>query len=194
MDDYKIREVEVHLKPSVTLKVEIASLAALKKLLDDLDGHGFVTQQERHSSKHDTPPDPKRETRLDAGADPVSKLETTAELPEGTLTKFKIVGFKDEIPQLLRPTVFSNVTDAVLVLLFAVEVGLQRKKIDYEGFKGLFDSQSIKSGSPLSMLVNNLKNSNYIDKKTYDAERNLSLSSKGQTKAIEVLKAVCKAS
>lgn len=194
MDDYKIREVEVHLKPSVMLKVEVASLAALKKLLDDLDGHGFTALQEQHFSKHDIPVDPKREVQADVGSDPVSRLETTAELPEGTLTKQKIVAFKDGIPQFLRPTVFSNVTDAVLGLLFAVEIGLQKKKIDYEGFKALFDSQSIKSGSPLAMLVNNLKNSNYIDKKTYDTDRSLSLSPKGQTKAIEVLKAICKIS
>jgi Mn-dependent DtxR family transcriptional regulator len=40
------------------------------------------------------------------------------------------------------------------------------------------------------MLLSNLKNSNYIDKKAYSTDRTLTLTAKGEKKAIEVLKSL----
>lgn len=94
----------------------------------------------------------------------------------------------------MKPTLFNAVSDAALVLLFSVEAGLKRSSIEYEAFKGLYESQNIKSGSSLPMLLNNLKNANYIDKKTYDSDRTVRLTAKGEKRAINVLKEVIRQS
>lgn len=117
-------------------------------------------------------------------------MEMRSDLPQGTLSTKKIVAFKNGVPQLLRTTIYESVTDAVLVLLYAVEIGLKNNSIAYDEFKPLYEGQGLKTGSSLPMLLNNLKNSGYLDKKQYDANRTLALSPKGADKAIDVLKSL----
>ena len=190
MDDYKIHGVEIYLSSGIKLKVEATTFAGVRKLLDDLAKENFSikpsdNREEKGSGAGDRGA-PKSEHEQ-----PASRIELAASVPLGTLVQSKIVAFKDNVPQFLRPSAFHKVTDAVLFLLYCVETGLKKPQIDYDSFKGLFESQNVKSGSPLPMLVNNLKNSGYINKLAYENNRRLALSAKGQTKAIEVLQSMC---
>jgi hypothetical protein len=78
--------------------------------------------------------------------------------------------------------------EAPLVLLHAVETGLRNSAIEYDSFKALYEDQNIKSGTPLSMLMTNLRNAGYLDKKEYREHRKLRLTPQGDKKAIEILK------
>ena len=103
----------------------------------------------------------------------------------------KIFSVKDQNAQLLKPNQFKKVTDAICVLLFILETGIGKKDIKYDVFRDIFESQNIKSGSPLTMLMNNIKGAKYIDAKKYKA-KTVSLTPKGQEQAIEVLNKLCK--
>lgn len=188
-NSYKLREIRITLNPGVELIAEVQSIKDVKKLLEDLkieDFNPIITNPPLVN-----PPAPlnTNEQNFD---DPNTIIELQANLEQGSLLDKKILAFKDFIPQLLRPNLFSNITDALLVLLFAVEVGLKNKSISYEAFKSLYDGQSIKSGSSLSMLLNNIKNAQYLDKNNYDKDRTLVLTPKGAQKSIEILNAIIK--
>ena len=181
--NYKIRELRVELRPGVVLVADIDSVDAASKLLKELQDAKLVTTVHTTEERQRGTKDSARDTE-----DPASRLEIRAGLPSGSLASRNIVAFKDNVPQLLRSNIFEAVSDAALVLLFAIEGGLQTTSIDYESFKGLYDSQNIKSGSPLTMLLTNLRNAGYLDKKAYTADRTLRLTAKGDKKAGEVLK------
>ena len=183
-DEYTLREVHVEIQPGVTLIADVRSMDALSGLLADLNGKGIApttgkpTRSEEKAEKNVTP----------AGDTPGSRIEVNAGIPEGSLTKKNIVAFKDDVPQLLRPSAFGAITEAALVLLHSVETGLRNQEVDYDSFKGLFEQQNVKSGTPLSMLMTNLRNSGYIDKNAYKNGRRLRLTAKGDKQAIEILK------
>lgn len=187
-EKYKIKEVQILLQSGVSLIADIDSIDGLESILKDLSANGFYLEDKKKSLL----PPLKQEAKFQPGIDEAgSRVETKASLPQGALTKAKIIAFKDKIPQLLRPNIFSNVTEAMLVLLFSVESGLQTSKVNYDSFKGLFEAQNIKSGSPMRMLLTNLRNSGYLNKKAYSEDKSLSLTAKGESKAIEVLKSLC---
>jgi DNA-binding MarR family transcriptional regulator len=187
MADYKITGVTVEIKPGVMLMAEISSPADLKRLLDDLreDGFGIVAATAKGRDA------PERLPGMPKDESPVGRIETRAGLPSGTLTSAKVLAFKDENPQLLRPGAFSSVSDATLTLLYAVEIGLNKPSIPYDDFKDLHNAQNIKSGTALPMLLTNLRNAGYVDKKAYAADRTVRLTAKGATKAEEVIKGLC---
>ena len=122
---------------------------------------------------------------------PVGRIETRAGLPSGKLASAKVLAFKDGNPQLLCPAAFPSVSDATLFLLYAVEIGLKKPSIPYDDFKDLYDAQNIKSGTALPMLLTNLRNAGYVDRKVYGADRTVRLTAKGATKAEEVIKGLC---
>jgi hypothetical protein len=181
-DTYKLKEVHVKIQGGVTLIAEVSSVAAVRALLDELGQENIKVI--KHTSSLERPGDLKGDNDSDS---PVARLESKAELTSGSLGTKKVLAFKDDVPELLKPSSVS-ITDAVLMLLFAVETGLRKNKIDYESFKGLYEAQNIKSGSPLAMTVTNLRNAGYLDKKIYENEKSLRLTAKGESKAIEVLK------
>jgi len=183
-NNYKIREVHIETQPGVTLVVDLSSTSELKKLLNDLSEEKLldlgVTKDERVQGRREQP---------HMRDDPASRVEMRANIRAGALASSNVMVFKDNVPQLLRPSRFSSVVDGALVLLFAVEVGLKNTSISYDFFKALYEDQNIKSGSPLPMLLTNLRNAGYLDKKVYAADRTLRLTAKGDKKTIEVLKA-----
>jgi len=184
---YKLKEVRILLQSGVSLIAEVDSLGGLNSLLNDLAGEKFSVQ------KISTVEPPKTTVITTPSAeDPASRVETKAALTAGSLAKTKLVAFKDNAPQLLRPNTFDNVTDALLVLLFAVETGLRSSKISYDSFKGLYEAQNIKSGTPMRILLSNLRTSGYLDKGAHASDKALTLTAKGETKAIEVLQQQCK--
>jgi hypothetical protein len=198
-DKYKIKGVTVTLSNGITLQVEVEKLENLKDLVDDLKSTGLSNFILKPVEKDDTSNKGKGKGKEKSDDDddededesPIAKVELRADLNNGVLTSKKVLGFKNEIPQLYRPGTIVP-TEALLVLLFAIENGLNINKISFDEFKAIFDGQGIKSGTPLSMLITNVKNSNYLDKKSYDTERQLSLSSKGAAKAKEILKKLVK--
>ncbi len=188
MASYKITEVRVEVKSGVTLIAEVSSPADLKQLLEDLQKEGFsktISTEKKNTSASASPPE------LSVEETPGSRIETRASLPAGRLAAAKVVAFKDGTPQLLRPGAFGSVSDATLSLVYVVEIGLKKSSIPYDDFKDLYDAQNIKSGTPLPMLLTNLRNAGYIDKKAYTADRTVRLTAKGANKAEEVIKGLC---
>lgn len=187
MANYKITGVTVEVKPGVVLTAEVSSPAELKQLLDDLHEEGFssaapAAKKQQAASPHIQAPVEESSIVL---------IETRASLASGSLAAAKVLAFKNEAPQLLRPGAFTSVSDATLSLLYAVEIGLKKPSIPFDDFKDLYDAQNIKSGTALPMLLTNLRNAGYIDKKTYAADRTVRLTAKGATKAEEVIKSLC---
>jgi hypothetical protein len=185
---YKIKEVSVELENGIKIILELNNIKELKEFIDDLKAEGLFelvvkTKDKKDDKKNET--DDKVDTDLD---DPMTLIELKSGIEEGTLKKKKIIAFKNNTPQLIRPGEFSTPTDALLFLIYATETGLGQPKIPFDDFKTMFDTQGIKSGSPLTMLLNNLKNANYIDKKAYDNERNITLTPKGSEKAVDLVK------
>lgn len=184
-DKYILKEVHIEVQPGVKLVAEVSTLEALQNLLSELKTKNLSTiikkdyKQEKEESKKGS------EIPSDT---PAGRVEINAGLAEGSLLKFNILAFKDNVPQLLRTNIFKNVMDAALVLLHAVETGLRNPTLEYDSFKALYEGQNIKSGTPLSMLMTNLRNSGYLDKKEYRDSRKLRLTPKGDKKAIEILK------
>ena len=184
---YKLREVRVTLPNGAVVTAEVSNVDDLKELLGHLGQLGFsptdVTTDDTRGGK---------QTKV-AEADndsPEARVETRADLAAGSLRARNVLAFKDGVPQLLRPNAFGSVADASVALLFAVEAGLKKNSLEFDAFKGLYESQNIKSGSPVSMLLTNLRNAQYLDSKLYSVERKVRLTAKGETKAIEVLKSL----
>ncbi len=184
---YTLKTAEVQLHTGVKIVAEVGSLDAVKDFIEDVEASkiGQVVKEPVQSTK--TSPAPS------VPEDPLARMETRAGLSAGSLAKTRLLAIKDGIPQLLRPTTFGNITDAVLVLMFAVETGLRRNPIDYNSFSALYDAQNLKTGSPLSMMLTNLRNQGYLDKRVYADGRNLRLTGKGEQKAIDVLKGLSEA-
>jgi hypothetical protein len=178
----KIREAHIQLESGVTLVAEVSTIQEVRDLISYLR-HNQMVKPDEETKKHVN-------RGLQSEDRPEGLVELKADISSGSLSSKKILAFKDGVPQLLKTTHFGSVTDAVVVLLYAVEFGLRRSKIPYEEFKSLYEGQSLKSGSSLSLLVNNLKNDGYIDKKVYDADRQLTLTAKGATKGADVLQAI----
>jgi len=189
-NNYKLKELKIIIRPGVELTAIVDSISDVTKLLEDLKKENFesVTIKPPELGAPPLPPN----LNLNNFDDPHSKIELQASLQSNSLIEKKVLAFKDNIPQLLRPNIFGNTTEALLVLLYAIEVGLNKKSIEYDAFKSLYDGQNIKSGSSLSMLLNNLKNSQYIDKNTYDKDRTIILTAKGAQKGVEILNIIIK--
>lgn len=182
-NSYAITTAEVSIDGGIKVVANVDSIEAVEQFIKDLQAAGL----------HSTTPLPRKSElpsiNKDAGLeDPANLIETQAGLESGQLLRAKILAIKDGAPQILRSTIFDKVTDAVLVLMLALEVGLRRNPVNYEDFSALFESHNLKSGSPLSMLVTNLRNGGYLDNRIYSDGRKLRLTAKGQAKAIEVLK------
>lgn len=186
--NYKIREVQIDVRPGIRVLAEVESVDELKRLISEL-AKAELLEVTAEPDAHKTTTVHKEP---EAGPDtPAARMELRAGLNHGSLKARSVLAFKDGVPQLLRPNSFGKVTDAAIALLFAIEVGMKRNPVEYESFKAIYDDQNIKSGSPLPMLISNLKNAGYIDKGLYTGSRGLRLTAKGEKKAIEVLTAVC---
>jgi len=179
-DAVKYRELRVEIRNGITLIIDVSTRAeidAALAALADFDIKGTGNRETKHA------------TEDRGGETPESRLEARAGLSAGSLKKKNILVIKDGIPQLLRPSTFS-VSDAALVLMFAVEAGVRKLSSSFDEFKALYDQQNIKSGSPLSMLLTNLRNGGYIDKAAYAKDRTVRLTGKGEKKAAQVLTAL----
>jgi hypothetical protein len=187
----RFRELRVQLEPGVVVIVDVSSTQEIAEALTEL--------RDLELLKGAPFPDPPTKDNKDAApglgtrsGDPGSLVETRAGLSAGSLDAKNLLAFKDGVPQLLRPNLFSSVSDAALALLFAVEIGLGKAGVSFDNFKPLYDGQNIKSGTALSMLLTNLRNGGYLDKKAYAADRTIRLTAKGEKKAIEVLNELAK--
>lgn len=185
-EKYTLREVRVEILPGVYLIADVTSLDGLSQLLADLKNASLLTPQPPKKQEGKKEQEQKVITPFDDT--PAGKIETNAQIPAGSLLSKNVLAFKDDLPQFLRPSAFKAATEAALVLIHAVETGLKTTFIDYDSFKGLYESQNIKSGTPLPMLLTNLRNSGYLDKKMYKDGRQLRLTPKGDKRAIEILR------
>ena len=191
MSRVKFRELRIQLETGVTVIVEVSSTQDIIEAITELRAQDLL----KGGNIADPVLDKKEHTPPHLGSrsgDPASLVETRADLPAGSLNAANLLAFKDGVPQLLRPSVFSTVSDAALALLFAVEIGLGKAGVSFDNFKPLYDGQNIKTGTALSMLLTNLRNGGYLDKKAYTGDRTIRLTAKGEKKAIEVFKALVK--
>lgn len=181
--EYTLKEVRIDVQEGVTVIAEIDSVPSLRSLLLDLSNANLKPTE---ASKEDT----LGQTQIpkhDSSDTPESRIEARAGVEAGTLSSSNLVAFKDDVPQLLRPGAMSA-AEALILLLFAVEAGLQTGKVDYKTFKDLYEAQNIKSGSPLTMTLTNLRNGGYLDKNVYQSDRGLRLTAKGERKAVDLLR------
>jgi len=179
---YTITRAEIALAGGVTIVADVSSVDDVKELVKDLHAAGFGEAIRRPTDESPARPDTGKSD------DPARRIEMQAGLEAGRLGSAKILAVKDGIPQLLQKTIFTSVTDAILVLMYALEAGLKQNPVNYDDFSALFESQNLKTGSPISMLLTNLRNAQYLDSRTYSDGRKLRLTAKGEKKAIEVLK------
>ncbi len=185
-DKYTLREVRVEVSPGVFLIADVTSLNGVSQLLSDLkDASLLALQKQKKKEEKGELGDKVTTTFVDT---PAGRIETNAQIRTGSLLKDNILAFKDDVPQLLRPSAFKTATEAALVLIHAVETGLKTTSIDYDSFKSIYEAQNVKSGTPLPMLLTNLRNSGYLDKKAYKDGRHLRLTPKGDKRAIEILR------
>lgn len=63
-----------------------------------------------------------------------------------------------------------------------------QNRVNYDDFAALYGAQNLKSGSPLSMPITNVRNAGYLDSRAYSDGRRLRLTAKGDQKAVQVLK------
>jgi hypothetical protein len=183
---YTITHAEISLPNGLKIVADVSTIDGIRKLIEDLQGTEFAP-----TSDNKGPGEGQRNREEEQ--DPIKRMEMQAGLQSGCLLSAKILAIKDSTPQILRRSLFGNLTEAILVLMFALETGLRQNPVNYEAFSSLFEGQNLKSGSPLSMLITNLRNAGYLDNRAYTDGRNLRLTAKGDTKAIEVLKRLAKA-
>jgi len=187
----KIKELQVDLGNGIVVRADVSSVADVLEVLGELSGLAERAATFEPGADLKASASKNSDQSGTVGQEsPEALVELRAGLEAGVLRKSTLLGFKDGVPQLMRPTAFGSVSDAALALLYAVEVGLKKNSLEFDAFKGLYDAQNIKSGSPVSMLLNNMKNSGYVDSKLYASERKVRLTAKGEQKAIEVLKAM----
>lgn len=186
-DEYRFREARIRVAPGVVLVAEISSARSLKQLLMDLQSEDIVpAKSPKIADKNKDEGDSKN------ADNPLSRVAIRSGIPIRDLENSNTLVFKDGVPQLLRPSAFGSVSDATLVLLYCLEVGLKINPVVFDSFKAVYEGQNIKSGSPLSMLLTNLRGAGYLDKVLYSSGRKLRLTGKGEKKATEVLKQQCK--
>jgi hypothetical protein len=184
---YTITHVEISIANGLKVGADVSSIDGIRQLLEDLQG------TELAPVKRDRQPLEEPGSVREEVQDPIKRIEAQAGLESGHLLGAKILAIKDGTPQILQRSLFGNLTEAILVLMFALETGLRQNPVNYEAFSSLFEGQNLKSGSPLSMLITNLRNAGYLDNRAYTDGRNLRLTAKGDAKAIEVLKRLAKA-
>lgn len=127
---YKLKEVHIQMQDGVTLIAEVSSVAAVRALLDELGGGDIKVIKHKATLK------PPQYNNKEEGSDsPAARLESKAELTGGSLGAKKVLAFKDDVPELLKANTIS-ITDAVLILLFAVETGLRKNKSSTNLLKG----------------------------------------------------------
>lgn len=186
--NYVITRTEISLDSGAKIIADVSSLDDIKKLLTDIRTAGMgepIAETQATDSVNKAKNSPA--TQID---DPTQRIETQVGLEAGRLATAKILAIKNGIPQFIQKSLFPSVTDAILVLLYALEVGLRQNPIQYETFVSIFDAQNLKSGSPLSMLMTNLRKATYLDSRAYADGRKLRLTAKGDAKAVEVLKKI----
>jgi len=187
-DKYSLKEVHIEVLPGVTVIADVSTVDSLVALLNDLRARNMAPKVEGRKETDENHRQGKKQPV--AEDNPAVRIEVNAELEKGSLTSKNILAFKDGIPQLLRPSAFGKrITEAAIVLIHAVETGLKSQSIEYEQFKGLYESQGLKTNTPLAMLMTNLRASGYLDKNSYREGRKIRLTAKGERKAIDILKA-----
>lgn len=191
-DQQKLKgKIEVFIGKAIKIVVYIenedeitSSLSRLEKIKEQLMKFDKVFSQERAFAPM-APANPQHS--LSSEDDPFENIANMLDGITGAdLRAKKIFSIKDQSIQLLKPNQFKKVMDAICVVLFVLEAGLGKRDIQYSIFRDIYDTQNIKSGSPLTMIMINMKGAKYIDAKKYKAKV-VSLTPKGQEQAINVI-------
>ena len=115
--------------------------------------------------------------------DPVKLLAMGLEMDIDKFRELELIGIKNENIQILKPNKLTPSENGLLILA-ASEFGLHRKSLPYEEWKELCEASNIKSKTTFGKIANNAKNYKHIDKKKYETEQVMVLTSIG----INVLK------
>jgi hypothetical protein len=113
--------------------------------------------------------------------DPLERIALRLDVPGDKLRTANLFGVKGDKVQILKTQKFTA-SEAVMAICLVSETGLGRPALSYEDLKEAFQESSIKSKSPLYMIISNLGNLGYIDKKRYDSQAEVVLTAKGEAK------------
>src|SRR5713101_7249092 len=130
---------------------------------------------------------PPRPYPLGGISDPIINVARRLGVDGGKLVGNSLFGFKEDKPQIFDPGKFKSAASTARVLLFLYEVGLERRSVKYDDFKGAFELSKIK-GRNLSQVVGDWTKAGSIDSARYKASEELVLSAKGMNEAIDDLK------
>jgi hypothetical protein len=111
---------------------------------------------------------------------PLQRLAGELDIDAATLKNY--VGFKDRTVQLRKASQIM-LADALTMLIFSVEKGLQESSLSLNEFENLISMNGIKFEYPTTTAIFNLKNVGYLNAKLYDEEKKLSLAPKGEDNA-----------
>jgi hypothetical protein len=118
--------------------------------------------------------------------DPLEKIALRLDMPGDKLRSASLFGVKAGKVQILRTQKFAA-SEALMAICFVSEIGVGRPALSYEDLKEAFEESRVRSKSPLYMIISNLGNLGYIDKKRYDSQQEVVLTAKGETKVREAI-------
>lgn len=121
-------------------------------------------------------------------SDPYSRMAYDLGVNADELKSAKIVGFKEGKPQILSTSKFATPEKGCLALFYAFEIGLDKSPILFEEGEEAFNTS--RYTEPFAgRVLNNLKNTNKINRSRYDNAHEIVLTPSGIEDAREVLKA-----
>src|SRR5262245_47141726 len=137
---YTIKEAQIRLAQGAVLTLGVTSFAGVRQALEDAKAAGLeISAAAPITPGAESIPPPPPGPRVPAGDAPEDLIDSRAGLEPGKFAKLNLIGFKGDTPQLLRPSSLS-VTDALVLLLFAIETGLKTPKIEYDRFKAIYEA------------------------------------------------------
>lgn len=120
--------------------------------------------------------------------DPYSRIAADLGVTVDELRSSKLIGFKEGKPQIMSPARFPSPEKGCLVLFYAFEIGLDRSPITFEDGEEAYHMS--RYTEPFAgRVLNNLKQTNKINRSKYDAAHEIVLTPSGIEDAREVLKA-----
>lgn len=118
--------------------------------------------------------------------DPTERVANRLDIDAAKLRDAKLFGIKGEKVQIFKAQKFAPF-EAVLAISFVSEIGIGKTALSYEELKEAYQESHIKSGSPLYMIISNIGNQGYIDKKRYESQKEIVLIAKGVEKVKEAI-------
>jgi hypothetical protein len=123
-----------------------------------------------------------------ASEDPYTRMATDLGVNADELRAARLIGFKNEKPQILAPAKFATPEKGCLALFYAFEMGLDKSPIAFEEGEEAF-TMSRYTVAFAGRVLNNLKIANKINRARYDSAHEIVLAPSGVEDAREIIRA-----